>query len=251
MNNPGFPDSPSRFDEEVDELADLQPGTRVGPYVIVDRIGRGGMGQVFLGSDPRLQRKVALKCLISARSRDSDRRARILREAQAAAGINHPNVAAVYDVVEQDGRAFIVMEYVEGESLAARLKRERLELDDVVGIGRQLVAALAAAHATGVIHRDLKPANVLVGEFGETVVIDWGLAEDLSIESDVKVGSIVGTPAYMPPEQARGDRVGPPSDVYALGAILYEILCGRTPYEGAPGVTRAQAPFHEQRQDGL
>ncbi|MBI3403696.1 MAG: serine/threonine protein kinase [Acidobacteria bacterium] len=120
----------------------LEPGTRVGPYVILAQIGRGGMGQVFLGSDPRLQRKVALKCVIRSLTGANERRLRILHEARAAARVNHPNVATIHDVVEHDNRAFIVMEYVEGESLASRLRRERLPVERIVAIGRQLASAL-------------------------------------------------------------------------------------------------------------
>ena len=132
----------------------------IGPYLIVERIGAGGMGEVFLGSDTRLQRKVALKCLTAPACGDSLNR--ILHEARTAARINHPNVAMVHDVVEHGSRAFIVMEYVAGESLAARLKRGPLPLATVISIGRQLAAALTVAHARGVIHRDLKPANIQV-----------------------------------------------------------------------------------------
>src|SRR5437667_1497020 len=179
---PEFLEDAARVDaDEIDELADVQPGRRFGPYVIVDRLGRGGMGQVFLSSDTRLRRKVALKCLIASRVSADARRARILREARAAAGISHRNVATIHDVIEHDGRAFIVMEYVEGESLAARLKRERLPIDAVIAIGRQLVAALAAAHASGVIHRDLKPANIQLLPDGTVKVLHFGVAKAMAL----------------------------------------------------------------------
>src|SRR5436309_5597329 len=141
---------------------DLPSGSRVGPYVILHRLGRGGMGEVFLGRDPRLDRSVALKCLLTSRGGTEDLRARVVREARAAARITHTNVAAVYDVVEHEGRAFIVMEYVEGESLAVLLKRGSLTPARVIAIGRQIAAALAAAHGGGIVHRDLKPANIQV-----------------------------------------------------------------------------------------
>src|SRR5262245_35649652 len=130
------------------------------------------MGEVFLGHDPRLQRRVALKCLTDAEHQPGDVRSRIMREARAAARLNHPNIPAVYDVLEHDGRMFIVMEYVEGESLAARLARERLPLDQVRVIGRQLASALSVAHAQGVIHRDLKPANIHLCSDGSIKVLD-------------------------------------------------------------------------------
>src|SRR5947208_10715493 len=219
--DPGFLEQPRPpIDEDVDEFADLQPGTRVGPYVIIDRLGRGGMGQVFLSSDPRLHRRVALKCLFFSTVEGDDRRRRILREARAAAAISHPNVATIYDVIEHEGRAFIVMEYVEGESLAARLKRERLPIGAVLSIGRQLAAAVAAAHATGVIHRDLKPANIQLLPDGSVKVLDFGVAKATAIASSSSPTTrrqtpateparhaLAGTPGYMSPEQMLGREV--------------------------------------------
>src|SRR5262249_25140168 len=151
---------------------DLPSGSHVGPYVVVHRLGRGGMGEVFLGRDPRLERRVALKCLLAPSSGGPDLRDRVIHEARAAARITPSSVAAVYDFVERDDRMFIVMEYVEGESLAAVLKSGLLPLDRVVVIGRQLAAALAAAHAGGVIHRDLKPSNIQVTPDGSVKVLD-------------------------------------------------------------------------------
>lgn len=243
--DPDFLEQPARLDDESDELSDLQPGTRVGPYVIVDRLGRGGMGQVFLGTDPRLHRKVALKCLIASRLPADDRRGRILHEARAAARISHPNVATVHDVIEHEGRAFIVMEYVEGESLSARLKRERLPIDRIVAIGRQLAAALAAAHATGIVHRDLKPANVQLMVDGSLKVLDFGVAKALAIlsttertttQADIERRGQAGTPGYMSPEQMLGHPVDDRSDIFGLGVILYEMTTGRRPFTGTDPV---------------
>jgi eukaryotic-like serine/threonine-protein kinase len=229
--------------DDRDELRDLKPGVQVGPYVILGRLGRGGMGQVFLGNDPRLDRRVALKCLISSPLEADERRHRILREARAAAGINHPNVATVHEFVEHAGRAFIVMEYVEGESLAARLKRERLPIDVVVAVGRQLVAALAAAHASGVIHRDLKPANIQLLPDGTVKVLDFGVAKAMAIASSSSAttrrhtstdpeGRYIqaGTPGYMSPEQMLGRDVDDRSDIFSLGVVLYEMTTGRRPF---------------------
>ena len=240
--DPGFLETPPYVDDEIDELADLEPGTRVGPYVIMERLGRGGMGQVFLSNDPRLHRKVALKCLISSRSTAADdRRSRILHEARAAARISHPNVAAVHDVIEYDGRAFIVMEYVEGESLAARLRRDRLPMDRAVAIGRQLAAALTAAHATNVIHRDLKPANIQLMPDGLVKVLDFGVAKALAMLSTTSPrstqavearGVLVGTPGYMSPEQMLGRDVDERSDLFSLGVILFEMTTGHRPFDG-------------------
>ena len=151
-------------------------GKSVGPYQILEKLGAGGMGEVFLGHDPRLERRVALKCLTATLSATAEGRARVLREARAVARLTHPHIAGVYDVLEQDGRTFIVMEYVEGVSLAAHLARGPLPAAEVRAIGRQLASALAAAHAQGVIHRDLKPANIQVMRDGSIKVLDFGVA---------------------------------------------------------------------------
>jgi serine/threonine protein kinase len=227
-----------RDDEE------LEPGTRIGPYVIIDSIGRGGMGHVFLGSDPRLRRKVALKCVIRSLAGSGERRLRILHEARAAASVTHPNVATIHDVVEHGDRAFMVMEYVEGESLAARMKRERLPIDRVIAIGRQLASALAAAHARHVVHRDLKPGNVHFAIDGTVKVLDFGIANVPRVTATAATNSPTmataiqatargpqpGTPPYMSPEQLMGGRVDERSDIYSLGVVLFEMATGRRPY---------------------
>ena len=222
--------------QAVDDLSDLRLGGQVGPYTIIDCLGRGGMGQVFLGSDPRLQRKVALKCLIPSSSHHEELEAKILREARAAASINHPNVAAIHDVVTEGARAFIVMEYVEGESLAKRLRRGPLPLGEVIAIGRQLAAALTAAHAKGVIHRDLKPANIQLTPAGPIKVLDFGVAKALPETTDTTSpgyalveGGTPGTPAYMSPEQRLGRDVDGRSDIFTVGVILFEMATGRRP----------------------
>src|SRR5262249_20336784 len=189
---------------------------------------------------PRLHRRVALKCLISAQLTSDDRRRRILDEARAAARINHPNVATVHDVLEQDSRAFIVMEYFEGESLAAPLKRERLPIHRVLAIGRQLACALAAAHSTGIVHRDLKQANIQVMPDGWVKVLDFGVARALAVGTtasnsttagDPRLhGRQIGTPGYMSPEQLVGRDVDDRSDLFSLGVILYEMTTGRRPF---------------------
>ena len=233
---------PLEPDIDARDTDDLAPGTRVGPYVIVEPIGRGGMGQVFLGSDPRLRRKVALKCVL--RTLADDRNARILHEARAAARVSHPNVATIHDVIEHDNRAFIVMEYVEGESLAARLKRERIPVERVLAIGRQLASALSAAHAKGVIHRDLKPANIQLTPDGGVKVLDFGIANAprvvTSVASTISTHRAAtpevarapqpGTPPYMAPEQLLGRPADERSDIYSLGVVLYEMATGRRPF---------------------
>lgn len=207
------------------------------------------MGVVFLGNDPRLHRKVALKCLTppprAERTGVDDPRQLILREARAAARINHPNVATIHDVLEHEGRAFIVMEYVEGESLAARLMRERPSIERVMAIGRQLTAALAAAHAKGVVHRDLKPGNVHITPDGSVKVLDFGVAKAAAVAASTASTTMerdsnhqeagrqpvaLGTPGYMSPEQLLGRSVDQRSDIFSLGVILFEMTTGRRPF---------------------
>jgi eukaryotic-like serine/threonine-protein kinase len=222
-------------------------GSQVGPYQLIDRLGAGGMGEVFLGHDPRLQRRVALKCMTE---RGPDDHARVTREARAAARINHANIAAVYDIIEDDpnNRTFIVMEYVEGESLSARLARERVPLEQVRAIGRQLASALAAAHAQGVIHRDLKPANIHIAADGTIKVLDFGVAK-LSAHPAGASGAITehtvagnpGTPIYMSPEQLFGQPIDHRSDIYSAGVILYQLATGRRPYDEMNAVALAVA----------
>jgi len=247
LDDPEFPTRECSGAEEPDRdrREDLVPGSRVGPYVIVDRIGQGGMGQVFLATDPELRRRVALKCLLPTDGSSGLDRARILNEAIAAAAISHPNVATVHHVVEHADRAFIVMEYVEGESLATKLRRERLTLDRLLDIARQLASGLRAAHEKGVIHRDIKPGNVQIALDGSVKVLDFGVARAVRMmtapsEAPTTVGrrsppapAIVargGTPAYMSPEQLAGRPVDERSDLYSFGVVLFEMAVGHRPY---------------------
>jgi serine/threonine protein kinase len=219
-----------------DTQPDLPSGSHVGPYVILHRLGRGGMGEVFLGRDPRLDRSVALKCLLTTRGGSEDLRAHVIREARAAARITHAHVAAVYDVLEHDGRAFIVMEYVEGESLAVLLQRGALPPERVVALGRQIADALAAAHGGGIVHRDLKPANIQVTPDGSIKILDFGIAKALASLTTTSLETtgwtetrapVAGTPAYMAPEQLLGRGADERSDLFSLAAILFEMATGR------------------------
>lgn len=214
-------------------------GTSVGPYKVLEKLGSGGMGEVFLCHDSRLHRKVALKCLTTGEPDDAQ--AGVLREARAVARLTHPHIASVYDVLEHEGRAFIVMEYVEGESLRSRLLRGALSPDEAIAIGRQLASALEAAHAHGVIHRDLKPSNVQLMPDGTVKVLDFGVAKmmprlDASDEPTTthmpsrERTDTPGTPVYMAPEQLVGKQVDVRSDIYSLGVLLFEMTTGRRPY---------------------
>jgi tetratricopeptide (TPR) repeat protein/tRNA A-37 threonylcarbamoyl transferase component Bud32 len=217
----------------------------VGPYRIVEALGKGAMGEVYLADDPRLRRRVALKRLSDPDLRSPESRRRLLREARAAARLNHPNVASVYDIVESDDGVHIVMEYVAGETLAARLRSGRLAPPTAVSIAIQLAEALAEAHAMGVIHRDLKPGNVVVTAGDRVKVLDFGLARTRGIagrdpawsgshSSDTgdDADGIAGTPPYMAPETFLGRAPDARADMYSLGITLFEMLTGRRPFAG-------------------
>ncbi|HVR29678.1 MAG TPA: protein kinase [Thermoanaerobaculia bacterium] len=219
------------------------PG-QIGPYVVEREIGRGGMGVVYLGRDPELGRSVAIKVLPEAFASDPERLARLDREAKLLASISHPNVATIYGVGADSGRRYLALEHVPGESLAARLARGPVSLGEALDIARQVAAGLEAAHDAGVVHRDLKPGNVLLTPAGEVKVLDFGLAkgglsEGSSPDLDAaptatyhltSPGVVLGTAAYMSPEQARGRPVDRRTDLWALGCILFECLAGRAPF---------------------
>lgn len=210
----------------------IRPGRRFGPYEVVRPIARGGMGVVFRAIDTKLDRPVALKVLISGDLAGPEEIARFRREALAAGRLRHPYIVPIHNVGEQEGWSYIAMELVEGTPLHVLLRQRKLDVDEGVRIVLQIAEGIAHAHKNGVIHRDLKPANVLVDEEGNARLTDFGLAK-MSKGSDLtEKGTTLGTPNYMPPEQARGhvDEVDERSDVYALGAILYDVLTGRPPF---------------------
>ena len=217
----------------------LSPGTRLGHYDVTSLLGEGGMGQVWQATDTQLNRQVALKILPDAFADDPDRLARFTREAQILASLNHPNIAAIHGIEEADGTRALVLELVEGPTLADRIAKGPIPLDEALPIAKQIAEALEAAHEAGVIHRDLKPANIKVREDGTVKVLDFGLAKALgpSPEADpsqsptltavaTQMGVIMGTAAYMSPEQARGKTVDKRSDIWSFGCVLYEMLSG-------------------------
>jgi len=224
---------------------------RIGRYRVRGRIGQGGMGVVYEARDETLNRPLAIKTFTAPLGDDQARR-RFLREARAAAGLNHPNVCQIYDLGEEAGRLYLVMERLEGESLEARLGRGALPLGEAVGVALGILAALEALHARGVVHRDLKPSNVFLTPHG-VKVLDFGLARPFGALSGdeasgglTRSGTIVGTPRYMAPEQVRGEAVDERTDAFATGAILFEMLAGRPAFEGETVVEILYATLHEQ-----
>ena len=224
----------------------LSAGTRLGPYEILSPLGAGGMGEVYRARDPKLNRDVAIKVLPGAVAADPDRLARFRREAQVLASLNHPHIGAIYGLEHSDGVDALVLELVEGETLAERIARGPLPVDEALEIARQIAQALEAAHERGIVHRDLKPANVKLDPSGRVKVLDFGLAKALSTDGSspdvthsptltaaaTQAGVVIGTASYMSPEQARGKSVDKRADVWAFGAVLYEMLTGRKAFEG-------------------
>lgn len=226
----------------------LNPGTRLGPYEINAAIGAGGMGEVYRARDSKLRRDVAIKVLPVQLIGDPERQSRFLREARASAALNHPNIATVYEVNEADGLTYISMELVEGDSLRSLLRRGPMPITDALRIAAELAEGLAHAHESRVIHRDLKPENIIVRPDGRPKILDFGLAKLLeqpdgsrhsqlseaeTVTSVVtRESNILGTPAYMSPEQVRGEAVDARADIFSLGSTLYEVAVGRAPFTG-------------------
>ena len=233
-------------------------GTRFGPYVVSDLIGSGGMGEVYRATDTNLGRDVALKVLPDAVSHDAERLARFEREARTLASLSHPNIAIVHGLEKSGGTLALVMELVDGPTLANRITSEPLSVDDALEVARQLADALEAAHAQGIVHRDLKPANLKVRQDGTVKVLDFGLAKAFDTSSTAidnasaslsptitspttMQGVIMGTAAYMSPEQARGRAVDQRADIWAFGCVLYEMLAGCRAF-GPSAVRRESGP---------
>jgi serine/threonine-protein kinase len=227
-------------------------GQTFGHYRILERLGAGGMGVVYRAHDEQLDRDVAIKVLPAASFRDPPARARLLREARTASKLNHPHICTIYEVGEADGQAYIAMELVEGQPLSARLAGGALPVEQVLRYGLHLADALAHAHQRGIIHRDLKSANVIITPEGRAKVLDFGLAKRLSGEEVAEAttqtmdsltgpGAVVGTLAYMAPEQLRGQPADARSDIWALGVMLYEMAAGQRPFQGKTGFELSSA----------
>ncbi|HEX3248775.1 MAG TPA: protein kinase [Pyrinomonadaceae bacterium] len=223
----------------------LDAGTKFGRYEIRSQVGAGGMGEVYLAQDTGLDRKVALKILPPALADDNDRMSRFVREAKLASALNHPNIITIHEIGEVDGVHFIATEYIEGETLTAQLQRELPSLKSTIDIALQVASALDAAHQAGIVHRDIKPDNIMVRQDGIVKVLDFGLVKltatdsskvdreaETKIQIKTNVGIIMGTVAYMSPEQARGQDTDARTDIWSFGCVLYEMLTHQQPFPG-------------------
>src|SRR6185369_14290353 len=234
-------------------------GTQIGSYKIEARLGAGGMGEVYLAEDTKLDRKVAIKFLPREMEEDELARRRQIREAKAAARLEHPNICGIHEVATQAGHSFIVMQYVEGETVSARMRRRPLRLTESLDVALQVADALSLAHSRGIVHRDIKPQNIMITTRGQVKVLDFGLAKIVvpetpeqdkhSRDSDLsKPGLVVGTVPYMSPEQAKGIAIDGRSDLFSLGAVLYECVtqkpafAGNTPLEICAQVIHVDPP---------
>src|SRR5687767_3438769 len=209
-----------------------------GHYQIVSPLGAGGMGEVYLATDTRLSRNVAIKILPSTTSADAEAQQRMLREARLIATIDHPNVCTIYEIGEENGQQYIVMQYVQGETLSQRMRRGRFSLAEAADLGRQITAALSEAHKRGIVHRDIKPGNIMISSSGVVKVLDFGLAKSFMRAPDdatevviSRADSVSGTTPYMSPEQLLGEPLDGRSDLFSLGIVLYELATGRRPFD--------------------
>jgi hypothetical protein len=233
------------YNRQTEMSLPLEPGAALKHYRIVELLGKGGMGEVYAAEDTRLGRKVAIKSLPRGLAGDADRLRRFTQEAKAASALNHPSILTIHDVDEVDGQPFLVTEFIDGQTLRKRLRHGSLPLGEAIDIASQVASALSAAHAAGIVHRDVKPENIMLREDGHAKLVDFGLAK---IEQDALAGStdetvaaagahttpgiVMGTTAYMSPEQARGLPVDARSDIFSLGVVLYEMAAGRAPFQG-------------------
>src|SRR3989440_9197180 len=216
-------------------------GQTLGHYKVIEQIGTGGMGEVYLAEDTRLSRKVALKVLPDYFTKDDERVRRFQQEARAASALNHPNIITIYEIGEIDSRHFIATEFIEGETLRQRMTKSQMKIAEVLDVAAQVAWALSAAHQAGIAHRDIKPRNIMLRPDGVVKVLDFGLAklteqkgDDLEAATLVhtKQGIVMGTAHYMSPEQARGQKMDARTDIFSLGVVLYEMVTGRVPFAG-------------------
>jgi len=243
----------------------LAAGTKFGPYEIQSQLGAGGMGEVYRARDTRLDRTVAIKVLASHLSSSPELKQRMEREARAISSLNHPNICHLYDIGSQDDADYLVMEFLEGETLAERLRKDALPLNEVFKIGIAIAEALAVAHRQGIVHRDLKPGNIMLTQAGAKLM-DFGLAKPLGLQNTgpasgttpsftaaptlsgpspltplTAAGTVIGTIQYMSPEQIEGKEADARSDIFAFGAVLYEMAAGKRPFQGKSQISLASS----------
>lgn len=225
----------------------MTPGTKLGRYEVLSKLGAGGMGEVYLAQDTTLHRKVALKILPNEVAADPNRMTRFVQEARAASALNHPNIITIHEIDQSSSTSFIASEFIDGETLRERMKAQPLSLGEVLDVAVQIASALAAAHAQGIVHRDIKPENIIIRRDGIVKVLDFGLAKLTGIDSPEPIdseaptranlktdpGVVMGTASYMSPEQARGVEVDARTDIFSLGVVIYESLTGHLPFEGS------------------
>ena len=222
-------------------------GRTISHFEILEKLGEGGMGVVYSARDLKLDRLVALKILQPEYTSDARRRARFAGEARAASALNHPNIITIYDIETVDGCDYIAMEYVRGVTLQQLIQSKRTELVTILDYAAQIASALSAAHSAGIVHRDIKPGNIMVTKSGVVKLLDFGLAQIEQPDTDpdaptatmaflTRPGTVVGTVAYMSPEQAQGGGVGPRSDIFAFGVVLYQVLTGTLPYQAGSDI---------------
>jgi len=235
----------------------LATGTKLGRYEIRSKIGAGGMGEVYLAFDTKLDRTIALRVLPADVATNPERLRRFVQEAKAAAALKHPNIAHIYEIGEAEGHHFIVMEYVEGLALSARIGGRPLAVSETVHLGTQIADALEEAHSKGITHRDIKPSNIMITPRGQSKLLDFGLAKvrrsieeensgDATTQLKTAEGIVMGTVMYMSPEQALGQVVDHRSDIFSLGAVLYEMATGRLPFTGSTATEIIDRIAHSQ-----
>src|SRR6202021_2126735 len=235
----------------------LTSGTKLGPYEVQSPLGAGGMGEVYRARDSRRNRDVAIKILPASFSVDPERLQRFAQESRAAAALNHPNILSIYDIGEDRGAPYVVSELLEGETLRDRLREGALSSRKAIEYAQQIARGLAAAHEKGIVHRDLKPENLFITNDGHAKILDFGLAKFIrpeTVASDntatvqvaTEAGTVLGTAGYMSPEQVRGKEADPRSDIFAFGAILYEMLSGKRAFHGDSAADTMSAILKEE-----